>query len=200
MFILAFTRYTNLSCAMVSIKQCVNTILLFSANEVALGVTTINSKLEVRGLFHSHLLPLQTLQILHLTPKSTLTQNWLKTNFLANRQGTKRWQKQQIQQQLWSLNTIRYVSNGFGGFCWVFFLLWKKNHTASRTLSCRYVHGFELFVRTFNTGLEDILMIFYKGETGKHALKIICLQFFLIFLSGRLSRFLLQKFYKCYAD
>ena len=127
MFILAFTRYTNLSCAMVSIKQCVNTILLFSANEVALGVTTINSKLEVRGLFHSHLLPLQTLQILHLTPKSTLTQNWLKTNFLANRQGTKRWQKQQIQQQLWSLNTIRYVSNGFGGFCWVFFLLCKKN-------------------------------------------------------------------------
>ena len=48
----------------------------------------------------------------------------------------------------------------------------------SRTLSCRYVNGFELFGRTFNTGLEDILMIFYKGETGKQALKIICLQFF----------------------
>ena len=143
MFILAFIRYTDLSCAMVSTKQCVNTILLFSANEVALGVTTINSKLEVRALFPSHLLPLQTLQILHLTPKSTLTQNWLKTIFLANRQGTKRWQKQQIQQQLWSLNTIRYVSYGFGGFSWVFF---PEKKTYSRALCCRYVHGFELFV------------------------------------------------------
>ena len=113
-------------CLCGGIVVCVNTILLFSANEVALGVTTINSKLEVRALFPSHLLPLQTLQILHLTPKATLTQNWLKTIFLANRQGTKRWQKQQIQQQLWSLNTIRYVSNGFGGFSWGFFFLWKK--------------------------------------------------------------------------
>ena len=145
MFILAFIRYTDLSCAMVSTKQCVNTILLFSANEVALGVTTINSKLEVRALFPSHLLPLQTLQILHLTPKSTLTQNWLKTIFLANRQGTKRWQKQQIQQQLWSLNTIRYVSNGFGRLSWVFFSLMKKK-SYSWASSCRYVHCFELFV------------------------------------------------------
>ena len=122
MFIIAFIRYTNSSCAILSIKQCVNTILLFSANEVALGVTTINSKLEVRVLFPSHLLPLQTLQILHLTPKSTPTQNWLKTIFLPNQQGTKRGQKQQIQQQLWSLNTMRYVSNGCGGFSWDFFL------------------------------------------------------------------------------
>ena len=67
----------------------------------------------------------------------------------------------------------------------------------SRTLSCRYVHGFELFGRTFNTGLEDILMIFYKGETGKQALKLICLQFLTnyieilsisLFLRGRLNR------------
>ena len=135
MFILASIPYTNLSCAMVSIQQCVNTILLFSANEVALGVTTINLKLEVRALFLSHLLPLQTLQILHLTPKSTLTQNWLKTIFLANPQGTKRWQKQQIQQQLWSLNTIRYVSNGFWGFS-SFFSYEKESYSRALVLNC----------------------------------------------------------------